>query len=114
MGEAVAELHSEGRVVYLTANSTLVGAKVDVTGQAGLTGDYQAAGEVTMRGWISGKPMAMFGPATLKAQSLINGVATVSGPLKTPKDLSGTAEFNEVDVKLQGVELKAAEPCEWV
>ena len=34
----------------------------------------------------------------------------MSGPLKTPKELSGAAEFNQVDVKLQGIELKAAEP----
>ena len=37
-------------------------------------------------------------------------MATVSGPLKTPKALSGEAEFSQVDVKLQGIELKAAEP----
>ncbi len=34
----------------------------------------------------------------------------VSGPLKTPKALSGEAEFSQVDVKMEGVELKAAEP----
>jgi translocation and assembly module TamB len=30
--------------------------------------------------------------------------------LKTPKELSGEATFSQVDVKLQGIELKAAEP----
>ena len=38
IGEAVVEAHSDGQTVLFTANSTLVGAKVDATGQAGLTG----------------------------------------------------------------------------
>jgi translocation and assembly module TamB len=110
IGEAAIEAHSTGDTVFVTANSTLVGAKVDVAGQAKLTGDYQAQAKLTIAGLDIGKPMAMFGSASVKAQSLINGVATVSGPLKTPKALSGEAEFNQVDVKLQGIELKAAEP----
>jgi translocation and assembly module TamB len=110
IGEAVVEAHSNGETVYFTANSTLVGAKVDATGQAGLTGEYPLQAKLTVAGLDIGKPMAMFGPGNVKAQSLINGVATVSGPLKTPKALSGEAELSQVDVKLQGVELKAAQP----
>ncbi len=110
MGEAVAELHTQGEVAYLTANSTLVGAKLNMTGQVQLKGDYQAQAQVNIAGLDIGKPLKMFGPEDVQAESLINGVATVSGPLKTPRLLSGTAELNDVDVKLQGVELKAAEP----
>ena len=110
IGEAVVESHSDGETVYFTANSTLVGAKVDASGQAGLTGDYPMQAKVTVAELDIGKPMAMFGPGNVKAESLINGEATVSGPLKTPKALSGEAQFNQVDVKMQGIELKAAEP----
>jgi len=49
-------------------------------------------------------------PGRVKAQSSIDGVVTVSGPLKTPTGLSGTAELSNFDVRLQGVELKDAEP----
>ena len=35
---------------------------------------------------------------------------TVNGPLKKPQQLSGTAELNNFDVKLQGIELKSAGP----
>ena len=110
VGDAVAEAHSDGSTVYFTVNSTLVGAKVDATGQAGLTGDYPLQAKVTLAGLDIGKPIAMFGSANMKAESLIDGVATVSGPLKTAKELSGEAAFSQVDVKLQGIELKAAEP----
>jgi translocation and assembly module TamB len=110
VGEAVANAHSEGKTMYFTASSTLVGAKLDATGQMQLNGDYPMQAKLTMAGLDIGKPLAMFGPGNMQAQSLIDGVATVSGPLKTPKALSGEAEFSQVDVKLQGIELKAAEP----
>ena len=73
IGEAVVEAHSNGETVYFTANSTLVGAKVDATGQTGLTGDYPAQAKVTIAGLDIGKPLAMFGPGTMKAQSMIDG-----------------------------------------
>ncbi|WP_260734694.1 translocation/assembly module TamB domain-containing protein [Tunturiibacter lichenicola] len=110
IGEAAVEAHSQGEVVYFSANSTLVGAKLDASGQTRLTGDYDIQAKLTVAGLNIGKPLAMFGPGSMKAESMINGTATVSGPLKTPKALSGEAEFSQVDVKLQGVELKAAEP----
>jgi len=110
IGDIVAEIHSQGSVAYLTADSMLVGAKLNLTGQTQLTGDYQAQAKLTMTGLDLNKPISMFMPGTVAVQSLIDGVATVSGPLKTPKALSGTAEFNDLDLKLQGIELKAAEP----
>ncbi|HTC75667.1 MAG TPA: translocation/assembly module TamB domain-containing protein, partial [Edaphobacter sp.] len=117
IGEAAVEAHSNGETVYVTANSTLVGAKVDATGQAGLTGDYPAQAKVTITGFDIGKPMAMFGPGNMKAQSTIDVTATVSGPLKRPKELSGEATFSQADVhfsqsdvKLQAIEVKESEP----
>lgn len=110
VGEAAAEVHSTGTTMFFTANSTLVGAKIDAAGRVELVGDYQTQAKLTIAGLDIGKPLAMFGPGTLKAQSTINGDATVSGPLKTPKKLRGEAELSQMDVKLQGVELKAAEP----
>ena len=110
IGEADVEMHSAGSTMFFTADSTLVGAKLDAAGQMELTGEYQTQAKLTVAGLDIGKPLEMFGPGTLKAQSLINGVATVSGPLKTPKALRGEAALNQVDVTLQGVELKAAEP----
>jgi translocation and assembly module TamB len=110
VGEAVAEAHMQGKELYFTANSNVVGAKVDATGQVQLAGNYEAQAKLTMTGLDLGKPLALFGPGTLKAQSAINGTVTVNGSLKTPKALSGTAELNPVDVKLQGIELKADGP----
>jgi translocation and assembly module TamB len=110
IGGATVEAHSTGETVYFVVNSALVGATLDATGQVGLTGNYPLQAKMTVAGLDIGKPLAMFGPGNVKGQSLINGTATVNGPLKTPKALDGEASFSQVDVKLQGIELKAAEP----
>ncbi|MCU1249094.1 MAG: hypothetical protein JWQ49_2123 [Edaphobacter sp.] len=117
IGEAAVEAHSKAETVYVTVNSTLVGAKVDLTGQARLTGNYPAQAKLTLTGFDIGKPLGMFGPGTMKVRSTIDATATVNGPLKRPKELSGEASFSQVDVhfsqsdvKVQGIELKESEP----
>ncbi|MBS1822505.1 MAG: translocation/assembly module TamB domain-containing protein [Acidobacteria bacterium] len=110
VGDASLEAHSQGKTLFFTSNATAVGAKLNLTGQTQLTDNYQTQAKLNIADLDISKPLTMFGPANIKAQSAISGTASISGPLKTPKALGGTAELNNVDVKLQGVELKAAEP----
>ncbi|MDE1177619.1 MAG: translocation/assembly module TamB domain-containing protein [Edaphobacter sp.] len=110
LGDAIVDAHSQGSTLSMTASSTIVGAKLNLSSQTQLTGDFQSQAKLTIADFDINRPLTMFGPGTLKAQSSISGVATISGPLKLPKQLGGTAELNNVDVKLQGIELKAAEP----
>jgi translocation and assembly module TamB len=112
VGEMAANIHSEGKNVIYTANSTVVGAKVDASGQTQLFGNYETNAKLTFAGLDVSKPMALFSANTIAIQSSLGGVVTVSGPLKTPKALSGRAEFNDFDLKLQGIELKTAEPLQ--
>jgi translocation and assembly module TamB len=110
VGDVAANAHSEGKMVIFSANSTIVGAKVDVTGQTELTGDYPTQAKLTVVGLDLNKPLAILAPGKIVMQSDIGGVVTVSGPLKRPEALSGQAEFSNFDLKLQAIELKTAEP----
>ncbi len=110
LGETTAEFHTTGKLLYATANSTMVGAKLDLTGHTELTGNYETQAKLSIAGLDANRLLTIFAPGQVVAQSSISGTATVNGPLKTPKELSGAAEFNDIDVKMQGVELKAAEP----
>ncbi|HTF69409.1 MAG TPA: translocation/assembly module TamB domain-containing protein, partial [Edaphobacter sp.] len=110
IGEATAEAHSQGTQLFFTADSKLVGATFNLQGQTEITGDYQTQAKLSLANLDVNRPLTMFGPGNIKAQSSISGAITVSGPLKTPKALSGVAELDNVDVKLQGIELKAAQP----
>ncbi len=110
LGDLAAEAHSAGSELFYAVQSKLVGAKIDGAGETQLTGEYETQARVAVSGFDVGTVLALFSPDEVKAQSSIGGVVTVSGPLKRPAALSGAAELNDFDVKLEGVELKAAEP----
>ena len=107
LGDVTADVHSEADMLHYTLQSTLIGAKVDGTGQTQLAGDYQTQAKLNVAGLDLGTAVALFSPTSFKAQSSLNGAVTVSGPLKTPTSLSGTAELDNFDVKLESIELKS-------
>ena len=110
MGAISADAHSEGSELLYTVQSTLVGAKIDGSGQTGLTGNFDTQDRIAFSGFDVGTALEMFMPGKINAQSSIDGEVTIGGPLKAPTQLSGAAELSNFDVKLQGVELKDAEP----
>ena len=110
LGQATAEIHSQGKLVFYTLSSSLTGASLQATGQTSLEGNYETQAKLTLTGLDLEKPMAIFAPNSPKVTSAINGVVTVSGPLKTPQALHGTAELSPVDVTTQGFALKADGP----
>ncbi len=61
VGEASAEAHSQGDTVYFSANSTLVGAKLDASGQTRLTGDYETQAKLAIAGFDIGKQWRCLG-----------------------------------------------------
>jgi translocation and assembly module TamB len=110
IGEVSATATSNGSDVNYQLRSTLVGAQVVADGKTSLLGDYQTQAKLTLTGLDIGNAMQLFSPGSIKASSNIAGTVNVSGPLKTPKQLSGNAEFQTFDVKLQTIELSSAEP----
>ena len=48
--------------------------------------------------------------APIKSSSDIAGTVTVNGPLSKPEQLAGSAEFQNLDLKLEGIELRSPEP----
>jgi translocation and assembly module TamB len=109
VGQLTADLHSEGKVLFFTANSLLVGAKLDASGQTQLTGNFDTQAKLTFGGLDANRVVDIFAPGKVDVQSSLGGEIALTGPLKTPKALSGRAELNEFDLKLQGIELKTAE-----
>ncbi|ADW69666.1 translocation/assembly module TamB domain-containing protein [Granulicella tundricola] len=110
IGQAAIDAHSEGKVVYYTANSTLVGATITANGQTELTGNFETKAHLTMAGLDVAKPLELFQPGGLKATSNIAGTIDVSGPAKLPMQLTGRAVFSPLSVTSQGLTFQAAEP----
>jgi translocation and assembly module TamB len=110
LGELSATATSTGSNVLYDLHSTLVGAQVTATGQTSLLGDYDTQAKLTIAGLDIAKPLDLFSSGSVKASSSIGATITITGPAAKPAMLTGTAEFSDFDVKLQGVELKSAEP----
>jgi len=109
LGQMDLTAHSTGSDVFYDLNSRLLGAQVALNGQTSLLGDYETQARMTIAGLDIANVMALSPDSTVKGSSQIAGTLTVSGPAAKPQQLSGTAEFNQVDVVLEGIELKSAE-----
>jgi translocation and assembly module TamB len=110
VGELQATAYSKGSDVFYDLHSTLIGAQVAANGQTSLTGNYQTQAKLSLSGFDIANAIALFAPDSFKGSSNIGGTITVKGPAAKPEQLSGNAEFNDFDLKLQGIELKTAEP----
>ena len=110
LGQLNAAAHSTGSDVFYDLHSDVVGAQISANGQTSLLSGYQTEAKLTIANLDVATAMAQFSSSSTKVNSTINGTITVNGPAANPKLLAGTAEFNPLDVKLQGIELKSAEP----
>ncbi len=110
IGEATVDAHSEGSLVSYSLRSNLIGTQVTADGQTSLTGEYQTNAKLTIADLDVARPLALFQPGGIQAHSNISGVVTVSGPAKTPMQMSGSAQFTNFAVTSSGLTFKAAEP----
>jgi translocation and assembly module TamB len=110
IGELSANATSSGSSVSYQLQSKLVGAQLEANGQTSLTGDYDTQAKLSMSGIDIANAIALFSPGSLKGSSDLSGFVTVSGPLRKPQQISGSLEFQRVDVKLENVELRSAAP----
>jgi translocation and assembly module TamB len=110
IGQLTATAHSVGSDVFYNLDSTLVGAKLAAAGQTSLLANYQTTARLTLTNLDIANAIDLFAPESFKGSSNIAGTVTITGPAAKPTQLAGTAEFPDLDLKLQGVELKAAEP----
>jgi translocation and assembly module TamB len=112
IGDANLDAHSEGKLVFYSLRSNLVGAQLAADGQTDLTGDYQTQAKLMLAGLDIQKPLALFSPGGTVASSDIAGTITISGPAKNPMGLTGQAVFSAFSVTSQGITLKTAGPLQ--
>ncbi|MGC9198849.1 MAG: translocation/assembly module TamB domain-containing protein [Acidobacteriaceae bacterium] len=110
LGGLSAKADSTGSTLHYELNSTLAGAQVNAAGQTSLLEGYQTQAKLTMSRLDLANVIALLAPGSLKGSSAIDGTMSLSGPAATPALMRGSAEFDHVDFKLQGVELRAAQP----
>ncbi len=109
IGQLNADVRSERDVVFLTANSDLLSAKIQATGQVQLAGDYPMQAHATFTN-LDVAPVLKLTGSTLEASSQIAGELNVSGPAKKPQALQGNLVISPLAFKVQGLDFHSAEP----
>jgi len=109
-GKLSLNANSAGSMLHYDLGASLVGAQLAATGQTSLLGDYPTQARLTLTGLDIGNAVALFAPGSVKATSDLAATINVSGPAAKPQQLAGNAQFDKFDVKLEGIELKSAEP----
>ena len=110
LGALSAKADSMGSNLNYEMQSTLVGAQLHAAGQTSLLDRYQTQAKLTMSGLDLANVIALVAPGSVKGSSSMDGTVSISGPAANPSLMRGSAEFDHVDFKLQGVELRAAQP----
>ncbi len=110
LGALKVKADSSGSDLRYEMQSSLVGARLQAAGQTSLLADYQTQARLTMSGLDLANVIALLAPGSIKGSSAIDGAISLSGPAGHPSSMRGSAEFDHVDFKLQGVELRAAQP----
>ena len=109
-GKLSLNANSAGSMLHYDLSSTLVGAQLAATGQTSLLGDYPTQAKLTLSGFDIGNAIALFAPGSVKATSDLAATINITGPAAKPRQLAGNAQFDKFDVKLEGIELKSAQP----
>jgi translocation and assembly module TamB len=110
LGQLTLNADSSGSMLNYNVQSNLVGAQLAATGQTSLLGDYPTQAHLKLTGFDVGNAIAIFAPGSVKATSSIAATIDISGPAAKPQQFAGSAQFDAFDLKLEGVELKSAEP----
>jgi translocation and assembly module TamB len=110
LGNVVTDAHSEHGSLFYTTDSVLSGARLHISGQTELRGDYVTQAKLTFSELDIDPLLKLTGIEGLTAHSSIEGEMVVSGPLKQPKRLNGEASISQFAIALAGVPLQSDGP----
>ena len=110
MGGLTAEMHSQGSTLFFAANSELSSGRLNLNGKTELSGNYQTEAKMELSMFDIDSLLRLYAPKGITGHSSIGGSFTLNGPLAAPQRLNGTAEINQFDVNLSGIELQSPQP----
>ena len=102
LGDASFKAETSGSMLRCQLDSDLAASQVRGSGQVQLSGDYVAAGSVTFENVRYSKLAPLISPgsaAPLPIDALVEGRASINGPILKPSDLTGHLELTQLDVE---------------
>ncbi|HEX4038542.1 MAG TPA: translocation/assembly module TamB domain-containing protein [Acidobacteriaceae bacterium] len=109
-GSIDAEAHTVGRALDVKVSSHLNNSTINLNGETQLSGDYPTRATLSIAKFDIDPILRTFSVTGIRGSSSIAASVAVSGPLKRPKELSGTAEVSEFALTLEDVPIHSDGP----
>jgi translocation and assembly module TamB len=102
LGGASLKANTSGSMMRFQLESNIAASQVRGSGQVQLSGDYLSAGSVTFTNVRYSKLAPLISPGagtSLPVDAVIEGHASMNGPVLNPTDLTGRLELTRLDVE---------------
>ncbi|WP_446741769.1 translocation/assembly module TamB domain-containing protein [Silvibacterium acidisoli] len=106
-GSVEADAHTQGHALLMDVKAQMTNVSFEMKGQTQLTDDFQTKAQLTLTSLDVDPILETFNVRGVKAHSSISGKVDISGPLKTPRKLSGDATVQQLSLSLGGIPLKS-------
>jgi translocation and assembly module TamB len=97
------EAHTAGHALETHVSAHLNTATLDLSGETQLTGDYQTRASLDLSKFDIDPLLRTFSLSGVRGSSSIAASATVSGPLRHPRQLSGDVRVSDLSLTLEEV-----------
>jgi len=100
-GGFAVDMQGAGSTVTANVESNLAQSSIKMSGRAELTGDYPASAKITFSGVRYANWAGLLGavPGRTAFDALLEGSATLSGPILKPQSLTGSAELTKSEIR---------------
>ena len=110
VGDVDAQAVTHGSTLHLTASSQLKDARLAVTGDVEMRGDFQSQLAATFSNLDIDPLIHTVVPGDLQGHNIVAGSASVQGPLRFWRRLSGSAEIAKLSGNIKGVAITNSGP----
>ena len=110
LGGVEGVMHTSGSIAYFTAHSTLITARLDLSGQTVLRDKFETQARLAFAGLNIDPLLKAFHVQNLTGHSLIGGTVNLAGSAREPKQWSGDAEVNQFSLTLANLTLTSQGP----
>jgi translocation and assembly module TamB len=109
-GDFYLDAVTQGRELALTAHSDFDRADLTIQGSIGLERDFPADLNLAFHNLDVNSLLRIYLPGKITGQSPLEGELHVRGPLRTPRDLKASAEFQSFSVEVAHVKVQSVGP----
>jgi len=109
-GDFYLDAVTEGRELTLNAHSDFDKADLTIQGSVGLEHDFPADLNLAFHNLDVNSLLRIYLPGKITGQSPLEGQLHLHGPLRTPRDLTASAEFQSFSVEVAHVKVQSVGP----